>query len=89
MSELNRRRLSPAANVIEKFRHGDDAGVKVVAGICGVDPSQVYRWMYGKEYGGTGGSVPQRHHQTLLQEARRRSVPLTAAELIGVNEFAA
>jgi hypothetical protein len=89
MSDLNRRRLSPAASIVRKFTNQDDAGVKVLAEICGVDQSRVYRWMYGSEFGGTDGMIPPRHHKPILTAARDRGIALSADELIGYECAAA
>lgn len=51
-------------------------GPKAVAAMLGVDLSWVYRWTYPKESGGTGGLIPAKYQSRLLEEARKRDLPL-------------
>ena len=51
-------------------------GVKVIAEITGVDISNVHRWKYPKERGGTGGSIPTRHQRLLIEAAKARKLKL-------------
>ena len=88
MSDRNRRRLAPAVHVIDKFTTDAEPGVKVLAQICGVDQSRVYRWMYGVEYGGTGGAIPQRHHMVIMAASKQRKISLSPGELLGFVEAA-
>ena len=64
--------MSNAAEIIiEKC-----GGHGVVAGICGVHITRVYRWTYPVEKGGTGGLIPTRHQTQLLKGARERGIDL-------------
>lgn len=80
----DKRWLSPAADIVKKFQSDRKPGPYVLAELLGIRPSAIYRWMYAKQYGGTGGMVPQRWHRKLIATARDRNIPLTADEIIGV-----
>ena len=82
---MSKRWLSPAADIIGKFSTPGSCGAIEIASILRVHPSRVYRWMYAKEYGGTGGLIPLRHQKRLMQEARSRNIALSAAEIIGAT----
>jgi len=45
-----------------------------LARLCGVDASRVTRWKKGL------GVVPAKHHQKLLDAARRENLPITQAD---------
>lgn len=53
MLDMSSEHLEPARTVIAKI------GVDKVAEITGKHVSRVYRWMYPKSRGGTGGLIPQ------------------------------
>jgi hypothetical protein len=56
--------ISPvAAHVIAKC-----GGVKPVAKALKIDVSRVYRFTHATEKGGTGGLIPARHQQILLEK---------------------
>lgn len=76
MSEIH---LDPAKSIIAKI-----GGVDVVASVTGKHISRVYRWMYPKERGGTGGLIPQVEAIKLLSHARSNSIDLDAEEILGV-----
>lgn len=69
-----------AENLIRKFG-GPRKLVETIKAIC-TDPnehltySSVYRWLYPKEAGGTGGEVPLQSLKVLLRIARRAGVDL-------------
>jgi hypothetical protein len=67
--------LNPAAHVIEKC-----GGHRVVADWLGVHVSRVHRWTYPSSRGGTGGSIPTKHQQALLQKAREQGIDLCPAD---------
>ena len=73
MSETH---LDPAKSVIAKI------GIEKVAEVTGKHVSRVYRWMYPKEKGGTGGFIPQADAQTLLGYARREGIALSPSEFL-------
>lgn len=62
---------NPAEKVIQVC-----GGHEAVAEMCGVHVSRVYRWTYPIDRGGTGGIIPAKHQGKLLEEARRRDLPL-------------
>ncbi len=64
--------LDPAAHVIALC-----GGPEAVAAMVGIHPSNVHRWTYPKDKGGTDGRVPTRHHRKLLEAARAQGIPLT------------
>ncbi len=70
---------TPAARVVEKC-----GGARAVAKMAGVHISRVHRWTYPKERGGTGGHVPAKHQQAILDGARRLGVDLTPADFFSL-----
>ncbi|MFT5540289.1 MAG: aspartate carbamoyltransferase catalytic subunit [Alphaproteobacteria bacterium] len=64
--------LDPAAHIIRKC-----GGPDAVADMVGIHPSNVHRWTYPKDKGGTGGSIPSRHHAKLIAAAAAQGVNLT------------
>lgn len=61
-----------ATNVIRKC-----GGPQAVSAMAGVNVSNVHRWTYPKERGGTGGVVPAKHQHTLLKKAREAGIELS------------
>ncbi len=76
----------PAARIIEAL-----GGVDAVATALDIHKSRVFRWRIEKSArtGGTGGLIPQRHHVSILDLARTKDVPLTAADFLPVRREAA
>lgn len=70
-------KLEPASSIVSRF-----GGVKRTSEAAGVYRTRVYAWMLPKEKGGTGGTIPQRHHVPLLDAARAADIPLTAADFL-------
>lgn len=68
---INRRRLTPAATVIEVF-----GGVRVLARLLKCHASTVCVWQR------RGGNVPSVHHKRLLELARETKLVLTANDLV-------
>lgn len=66
---------NPASRVIKKC-----GGHRVVAEWLSVDVSQVFRWTYPKERGGTDGRIPSRHQEALLEAARAKEIRLRPAD---------
>lgn len=66
---------NPAENVISKC-----GGHEVVADWLSIHVTNVYRWTYPKEKGGTGGLVPTRHQSVLLEKARAENKPLQPSD---------
>jgi hypothetical protein len=66
---------TPAETIIEKF-----GGARVVAEILGITTVSVHRMKYPVERGGTGGLIPSKHQQILLDAACARGVALSHAD---------
>lgn len=73
--------MEPAQTIIEKL-----GGATAVATITGVHRTRVYGWMYPKERGGTGGTIPIKHAQKLLQYAEAEGVNITADEFFTASK---
>jgi len=67
--------LDPAKTVIAKV-----GGPEVVAEVTGRDLSRVYRWMYPKERGGSGGIIPHREAEKILAHAMRNGIDVTPSD---------
>lgn len=67
--------MNIAQRVIDKC-----GGPAKVAEMVGVHQSRVYRWTYPKDRGGTGGTIPSKHQEKLLNRARRRGINLSPAD---------
>ena len=70
-----------AHHVIEKC-----GGPRVVAEMAGVDITVVYRWRFPPERNGTGGIIPARHHQTILDAARARGIDLKPSDFFDIED---
>lgn len=73
---MSERHLDPARSVIAKI------GVDKVAEVTGKHVSRVYRWMYPRDRGGTGGFIPQTDAQAILKYARQNDIALSPAEFL-------
>lgn len=51
-------------------------GHQKVADMLGLDVSQIYRWTYPKSRGGTGGIIPTKRQNKLLQVARNSGIEI-------------
>lgn len=78
MVGMSKDHLEPARSVIAKI------GIEKVAEITGKHVSRVYRWMYSKERGGTGGLIPQSDAPVLLNYARENKIALSADEFFPI-----
>ena len=74
------RHLAPARIVVQKI-----GSVQLTAQAAGVDESRVRRWMMPREKGGTGGLVPTRNQQRLLEWAKQHNRPLRPADFFVVT----
>ena len=74
-------RLDPAASIINRF-----GGVDAVALITNRHVSRVYRWMYPKSSGGTGGVIPQEEAKKLLAHAKDKRIKLSPAEFFAPSK---
>ena len=62
--------LEPASSIIRKV------GIDTAVTVTGKHISRVYRWMYSKERGGTGGAIPHRDALALLEHAKANGLDL-------------
>lgn len=69
---MKNEHLDPAKSVIATV------GIEKVAEVTGKHVSRVYRWMYPKERGGTGGFIPNTDAALILQYARENGIDLSA-----------
>jgi hypothetical protein len=72
-----RIRVSPAAYVIQLF-----GGVNALARIIGRDPSSVSKWTWPRERRGADGLVPNGLQLLILEEAQKRNLDLTPADIL-------
>jgi len=73
--DCDSNQLEPAYSVIIKCGEGVLArGIEQVARVTGAHPSRVRRWMMPPGKMGTGGLIPARHQQTLLEWGERRGL---------------
>ena len=71
-----KNKCNPAYRVIVKL-----GGVRPTARIVDVSPSAVSRWMMAAAQGGTGGRIPQRHWQTIINHANKIRMKLKITDL--------
>ncbi len=74
------RDMEPANSIISKL-----GGPNVVAGVVGIHRTRVSNWRRPREKGGTGGSIPQSHHLTLIDFAASIGVTLAAQDFLPVR----
>jgi hypothetical protein len=67
----------PAASIIAKL-----GGFQTVSEHLGVARPTVWKWQAPKGNAGTGGVIPLKHHVSLLNLARSKDIPLTAADFL-------
>lgn len=75
--------MEPASSIIEKL-----GGEAIVAEITRTAYTAPYRWQAPRDKGGTGGTIPQRHHRTMLDFARKKRIRLTPADFLPMPERA-
>ena len=73
--------MNPASKVLKKF---GDGGISMIAKELKINRSTVSRWATSREDGGTDGIIPAKYHKPLLKLAAKKSIPLTAGDLVGV-----
>jgi len=66
--------LEPAATVVRIL-----GGIPNASEAANVHRSRVNRWLLSKDRGGTGGRVPTKHQQALLDWAKANQKPLEPA----------
>ncbi len=80
---MSDKHLDPAKSIIAKI------GIDKVSEITGKHVSRVYRWMYPKDRGGTGGMIPHSEAPALLAYAQTNDIDLTPADFFAARETAA
>ncbi|WP_246723514.1 hypothetical protein [Rhizobium sp. ARZ01] len=75
---MSEKHLEPAKSIIAKI------GIEKVSEITGKHVSRVYRWMYPKDRGGTGGIIPQSDVPGLLAYARANEIEITANDFLPI-----
>jgi hypothetical protein len=80
---MSDKHLDPAKSIIAKI------GIDKVSELTGKHVSRVYRWMYSKERGGTGGFIPNADAPALLAYAKETGLDLKAEDFFAVRETAA
>lgn len=76
--------MNIAEEVIKKC-----GGISETAKITGRTPSVVYRWTYGKDKGGTGGTIPRDAAEKILEASARGEVSVTAKDFFAPQAGAA
>jgi hypothetical protein len=71
------KHLNPAKTIIERL-----GGVGEVSRITGKHRTRVFRWMYPRSRGGTGGLIPQSEFSKLMQYAKIKQIPLLPADFM-------
>ena len=71
-----KNKSNPAYRVISKL-----GGVRPTSRIVDVSPSAVSRWMRTVAEGGTGGRIPQRHWQTIINHANKNKLNIKITDL--------
>ena len=69
--------MEPASNIVKRL-----GGVATLTRKLSVHRSRVHAWMRAKEAGGTGGTIPQRHHLAILRLAKEAGVKIRADDLL-------
>ncbi len=67
----------PAASIIKRM-----GGPIKVAELTGISRMAVYKWTAEKERSGTGGTIPLKYWQTLIDAAARIKVRLKAEDFV-------
>ena len=57
-----------------------------MSAIVGVHRTRVSNWQRPRGKGGTDGTIPQKHHRTLIDYARAHGIELQAAEFLELPE---
>jgi hypothetical protein len=73
--------MEPANTIIQKL-----GGEAVVARITATALTAPYRWQQPRDKGGTGGTIPQRHHRTILDYAQENSIDIAPGDFIPLRE---
>lgn len=69
--------MTPAIFIIEKF-----GGVRALARTLKLSPSTIMGWKTSKKRRGTGGKIPNKHHEKIMKIAKKRRMKITASNLL-------
>lgn len=75
-----KNKLEPARSIVTRL-----GGVRATARILGVNPSAVSRWMVSHKEKGTGGAIPLKHWQSILNHAKKENIRLSVTDLSGIR----
>lgn len=67
--------MEPASTIIKAL-----GGPGAVSAACGVHRTRVWGWTQPREKRGTGGVIPYKHIDALLDYARSKGIKLSAAD---------
>lgn len=73
--------MTPAERIVQKFGGRDAFREKYK-----ISESRLYRWTAPAAKGGTGGRVPSKHQQKLLDLARAENVDLKPEDFFEVEQ---
>ncbi|MGV1803467.1 hypothetical protein ACQZ6A_16500 [Agrobacterium vitis] len=76
---MTKQYIEPAKSIVSKF------GVSLAAEITGRHVSRVYRWMYPRDRGGTGGVIPHADALALLEYAKTHGLDLSPVEFFPIS----
>lgn len=76
MARTPKEALEPAASIIARY------GPTKLSSVCRVDRTQVWRWQISVERRGTGGRIPERHYNAILELSESEGHDLTIEDLI-------
>ena len=71
-----RNKANPAYRVVYEL-----GGVRPTSRIVEVSASAVSRWMMSVDRGGTGGRIPQRHWQTIINYAKKNKLNIKLTDV--------
>lgn len=75
-------KLEPAYSVIRKFDLDGKRGESVLGARLDVDRATVLKWTRSREKGGTGGYIPSRYYDRILEFAEELGIPLDLVEFV-------
>ena len=73
-------KCEPASSIIAAL-----GGLKAVSKAAGVSIVTVQRWRFPRERGGTGGFIPRKYHDGLLELARSAGVEMSMAAFVDAD----
>lgn len=75
-------KCDPAATIIAAL-----GGLTIVAKAAGVSVVTAQRWRYPVANGGTGGFIPRKHHDRLIEMAKERGIELSLAAFVDASQL--